>query len=172
MTQNGNPTNHYRPVFTKVIHQCDSRSGGTSDTSGFTLVELIVVMVVIGILAVMSIPSFTTYVNKTKNGRVLSEIRTLSTEISVYTLERGTNPPDLVAINRGGFLDPWKRVYMYTNIAGGGTPLMDPLNVFSLNTDYDLYSMGVNGRSSTAGGDPDNDDDIVRSNDGSYVGPR
>jgi len=49
---------------------------------------------------------------------------------------------------------------------------MDPLNVFSLNTDYDLYSMGVNGRSSTAGGDPDNDDDIVRSNDGSYVGPR
>jgi len=80
-------------------------------------------MVVIGILAVMSIPSFTTYVNKTKNGRVLSEIRTLSTEISVYTLERGTNPPDLVAINLGGFINQWKRFYMYTNIAAVGLRL-------------------------------------------------
>ena len=163
--------NHYRLVFYRLAGLIDPRRNSAANNRGSTLVELLIVVALIAILATLSIPSFHNYTNKTKNSRVMSEIRTLGTEISAYSLERGTNPPDLAAINRGGFLDPWRRVYVYTNIAGGGVPLEGPFGV-TLNKDYDLYSTGVNGISAIAFGDPANKDDIVRFNDGSYAGIR
>jgi len=50
--------------------------------------------------------------------------------------------------------------------------LEDPLGVFTLNRDFDIYSKGVDGAGSPTGGDPGNKDDIVRSNDGAFVGLR
>jgi general secretion pathway protein G len=128
------------------------------------------VMALIGIIATLSIPAFNNYVNRTKSRRAMSEIRTLGTELSAFALDKGTNPTSLGDINRSGYLDPWKRPYVFTNIAGGGAPLegaFDPLN-----KDFDLYSLGADGLSAIADGDPTNEDDIVRFNDGSYVGMR
>lgn len=102
----------------------------------------------------------------------MSEIRTLATEISAYSLDHnGTNPPgnDLTPIGRNGFLDPWKRLYEYKTIA----VLEDPSGSgATLNKDFDIYSTGLDGASEPEGGDPGNKDDIVRSNDGAFVGLR
>ena len=171
MTHDSYLMNHFKLVFFSVIGLIDPQRASGENNRGFTLVELLVVVALIGILATMSIPTFNTYVNRTKNSRAMSEIRTLGTEITAYTMEKGTNPPGLAAINRPGFLDPWKRPYEYVNIAGGGVPLEGPFGV-TLNKDYDLYSTGVNGISATAFGVPANKDDIVRFNDGSYTGIR
>jgi general secretion pathway protein G len=50
--------------------------------------------------------------------------------------------------------------------------LQDDLGVHNLNTDFDVYSKGADGAGTLAGGDPGNKDDIVRANDGTFVGMR
>ena len=132
------------------------------------MIELIVVVTIIGVLAVMAIPAYNDYLNKTKNASAIGDIRTLSTEISAFYMDRGSNPSGLDKINRAGFLDPWKNEYVYKT-----TPvLLDKIGL-PLNTDYDVYSTGADGKNESSGGDPTtNNDDIVRANDGAFVGLR
>ncbi len=47
---------------------------------------------------------------------------------------------------------------------------LDPFNT-PLNTDYDLYSCGRDGKSAAPIDDPLSEDDIVRGRDGAYIGP-
>lgn len=158
--------------FPRGVVLAEPRPDSASGNSGFTLVELIMVVALIGILATLSIPAFNNYTNKTKTARAESEIRTLSTEISGYALDKGNSPATLADINRGGYLDPWKQPYVYNNIPSNGGALKDKLDVFPLNSDYDLYSKGADLNSSATGGLAINDDDIVRFNDGAFVGLR
>lgn len=159
--------NHDKLSFFRVVDHIDTRAGSSANHKGFTLIELIVVVAIIGVLAVMAIPAYNDYINKTKNASAIGDIRTLSTEISAYYMDRGSNPSGLDKINRGGFLDPWKYEYVYKP-----TPeLMDKIGL-PLNTDFDVYSTGSDGKNETFGGDPTNDNDIVRANDGAFVGLR
>jgi general secretion pathway protein G len=162
--------NHHQLFFSRVVGRIDSRPGGAADNKGFSMVELITVIFIIAALAAMVIPSYNNYINKTRNARAMSELRTLATEISAYSLDHnGANPPgnDLTPIGRNGFLDPWKRAYVYLT-----TPLLEDVFGIKLNKDFDIYSRGIDGDSAIAGGDPLNKDDIVRSNDGAFVGLR
>ena len=177
MTHGSNIMKHENLFIPKVVGRIKPRVGGTADNKGFTLVEVTLVVVIIGILATFSVPMYTEQVNKAKARRAMGEIRTLNTEISSYSSENGgANPSSLAVINRGGFLDPWQRPYVYYNFAGAAppapaaaAPLMDPINAFSLNNDYDLYSLGPDGATAIVGGDPGSLDDIVRFNDGVHV---
>ncbi len=42
--------------------------------------------------------------------------------------------------------------------------------LYPLNTDYDLFSLGPNGRTAVALGDSVANDDVIRANDGGYFG--
>ena len=175
MTHDGYSMTHYKLVSFRVAGLIDHPPGDKANNKGFSLVELLTVMTILAVLAAMIIPSYNNYINKTRNARAESEIRTLSTEISGYALDHnGVNPPDLAAINRSGYLDPWKGLYVYNNFAiiGNPPPLMDPLGVYALNSDYDLYSKGSDRTSDAAGGNPANNDDIARLNDGAFIGVR
>ena len=168
---------HCKHFFSSAVARNNPRAGGASDNKGYTLVELVLVVVIVSILAAAAIPLYIEQVNKTKSRRAMAEIRTMSTEISAYSSENGgANPSSLADINRGTLLDPWQRPYVYYNFAGAAppapaaaAPLMDPINAFSLNNDYDLYSLGPDGATAIVGGDPGSLDDIVRFNDGVHV---
>jgi general secretion pathway protein G len=154
-------------LFISKSPPTDPRLCRISGRKGFTLVELLMVIAIIGILSTLGIPSYNGYKDKARNGRAMSEIRTLSTEISGYILDRQANPPDLDAINRANFRDPWQRLYIYHTV-----PAQEDLMFQKLNTDYDLYSTGKDGQSVDAGGNPANVDDIVRVNSSAFVGMR
>lgn len=136
----------------------------------FTLVELIVVSAILGVLAIMSIPVFTQYVNKTKSGRAIAEIRTIEKDITAYIIDHNALPPTL---NAAGFTrpDPWERPYEYS-INGSGPAPLEFFTTDPLNTDYDLYSKGPDGLSHETAAHATSADDIVRSNDGGYAGLR
>lgn len=69
-------------------------------------------------------------------------------------------------------LDPWGNPYQYLNITtqkGLGKMRKDH-NSVPLNTDYDLYSMGKDGESVSPLTAKASRDDIVRANNGRFVG--
>jgi general secretion pathway protein G len=70
-------------------------------------------------------------------------------------------------------LDPWGNEYQYLNIraAGGGVGgFRKDGNLNPLNTDFDLYSMGADGSSAGPLSAKKSRDDIVRANNGAFIG--
>lgn len=140
---------------------------------GFTLIELMVVIAIISALGAIATPGYLGYLEKARILRAIAEIRILDKEIFAYKMSNGDNLPDtLMDIDRGTLKDPWGNLYQYLNFAnvkGVGKMRKDRF-VVPLNTDYDLYSMGKDGRTTgplTAGV---SHDDIIRANDGRFVG--
>lgn len=141
---------------------------------GYTLVELIVVAAIIGILAAISIPAYSMYILKARIGRTIAEVGILQSEIANYSSEFDHLPDSLADIRRSDLKDPWGCPYEYLRIDGGDISGKGKLRrdrfLNPLNTDYDLYSMGVDGTSKTNLNAKESEDDIVRILGGNYIG--
>lgn len=140
---------------------------------GFTLVELISVVAIIAMLAAIVIPAYGVYITKARIGRTIAEIRMLEREIYVYKNDKDYLPETLGNIGYGDLNDPWGNRYQYLRIADSGIKGKGQLRrdraINPLNTDYDLYSMGPDGKTSTNLNAKDSLDDIVRARDGAFV---
>jgi general secretion pathway protein G len=132
---------------------------------------LIMVAIVLTIAAI-AVPNLMAALDDARIARAVSDIHTLEDEITLYLTINGQFPDSLAQIGYGGLLDPWGNPYQYLNHAtmrGNGQARKDRFLV-PLNSDYDLYSMGKDGRSVSPLTAPTSQDDIVRASDGSYVG--
>ncbi len=141
-------------------------------SAGFTLIELLASVAIVGILTSIAVPRYWTYREKAQIVRAIGDIRTLRIEI----LSRDTLPLSLAEIGRGGMLDPWGNPYQFLNFSttpGRGAPRGARRDRFlvPINSQFDLYSMGPDGRSSPPLTARNSRDDIVMANDGGYVGP-
>jgi general secretion pathway protein G len=140
---------------------------------GFTLIELSIVTVIIGVLVAMAVPKFSSQVDNARSARAMVDLRTLEKEIGSYLAFTDDYPENLGEIGRGGFLDPWGRPYEYTKIANTGEKpkgVRKDHFMVPVNSDYDLFSRGVDGESAAPFTAAKSLDDIVRANNGSYVG--
>jgi len=82
-------------------------------------------------------------------------------------------PTDLSAVGRGDMLDPWGHPYQYLNFYGNDKNPQGARKDHSLhplNSDFDLYSMGADGQSVAPITASKSQDDIIRANDGGYIG--
>lgn len=136
------------------------------------MVELLVVVAIILTIAAIAIPNLMSAIDFAKVGRAVADINTLEDEISLYQSINNVLPDDLSQVGYGGFLDPWGNPYQYLNhstMKGNGKARKDRFLV-PLNSDYDLYSEGKDGKSSSPITASDSQDDVIRASDGSYVG--
>jgi general secretion pathway protein G len=140
--------------------------------AGFTLIELMVTTAIIGILTSIGVPKYHSFTEGARIARASVEIRALETDIATYQAGVNTLPPSLAAIGRANLMDPWGNPYQYLVMAGAnrGAVRKDRFLV-PLNSDYDLYSNGPDGRSTAPLTSAAGRDDILRANDGAYVGP-
>lgn len=141
----------------------------------FTLIELMVVVVLLGALSAIAIPVYSNYIEKARITKAIAEIGMLQKEILSFESDRYALPDTLDDIGRGDLRDPWGNPYQYLNFEnlkgeGKGKMRKDRFLV-PLNTDFDLYSMGKDGESRSPLTAKASQDDIIRANNGTYVGP-
>jgi len=138
---------------------------------GLTLVELLIAVGIIAILAAITVPAYTYFIDKAKNIRAIAEIHGLEKEIRNYELDNGALPDTLNDLGKGILLDPWKRPYEYSNPPKRRKPKEGKKEKGDLlNEDYDLYSRGKDGKSKQIITDKDSKDDIIRADEGEYIG--
>jgi general secretion pathway protein G len=137
---------------------------------GFTLIELGLALAVVTILAAIAIPSYTRYVGRSDRIQAISDIQNLDLAIRFFKREFGGPPGNLAAIGENP-VDPWGNPYQYLNL-GTAPPGMARKDNFlvPINSDYDLYSMGPDGASQPPLTAEASRDDIVRANDGEFIG--
>lgn len=147
---------------------------GADRNSGFTLVELLAVVAIIGALVAIALPSYESHVERSKLSAAMSDMTSIMMAIDRHVVRANEFPATLADAGLGGTLDPWGNAYQYLRIDGTPRPntgqLRKDKNLVPLNSDYDLYSMGKDGRSQKPLTAAASRDDIVRAGNGSFVG--
>lgn len=140
----------------------------------FTLLELAVALVIIGILAALATTSYRVYLARSLSSEAISDIQKIEFAIERWVTEFGSPPMNLSDVGMDGLLDPWGNPYQYLNVndpsPGTNGKRRKDHNLVPINSDYDLYSMGEDGRSVPPLTGGPSRDDIVRGRDGAFVG--
>lgn len=146
---------------------------GLRSARGFTLLELVLALIVAGVLIAMAAGAYTAYIKRARISAATGDIGKIQLAVDRYALNHdGEPPPDLAAIGMDGLRDPWGNAYAYLSFAGlkGKGAMRKDKNLVPINTEYDLYSKGPDGQSRAPLTAKASRDDIVRANDGAYIG--
>ena len=143
--------------------------------NAFTLIELLLVIALIGTLLLTGIPIFANIANKVKINKAITDIAFTARAIEDYLTENGRLPETLAEVGRDNILDSWGNPYQYLVILGKNKSEIKAKwrkdrFLVPLNGDFDLYSMGKDGDSKAPLTAKASHDDIVRANNGGYIG--
>ncbi|HRQ66581.1 MAG TPA: type II secretion system major pseudopilin GspG [Xanthomonadaceae bacterium] len=127
-------------------------------SSGFTLIEVLVVVVILGILAAVVVPRLMDRPDEARVTRARQDIQAISTALNLYRLDNYVYPstqqglealvrkpsghPEAPNWPEGGYLervpkDPWGREYLYLYPGSRG--------------EFDVYSLGADGQPGGSG---------------------
>jgi len=155
----------------KSVSICKKNSIAIHPLAGVTILELMLVLGVIGILMAVAIPSYQEYLKKADITKAIADIQSIEQNIIIFFTQNNYYPAD--ADELGGLPDdPWGNPYVYLNFdndKGKGKRRKDK-NLVPINTDFDLYSMGPDGRSVSPLTAKHSRDDIVRAHNGDFIG--
>jgi len=140
-------------------------------SKGFTLLELLIGVGILALIVVVAVPSYQDFQLKAKIAQSIGDVQKISAKIDEFYVDNKRYPNNLAEVALDNLKDPWGNGYRYLNIAlaGNNEPRQDR-NLKPVNTDYDLYSMGPNGETHRVFTSNKGRDDIVRANNGDYIG--
>jgi general secretion pathway protein G len=153
---------------------------------GFTIIEIAIVVAIIGLLAVIAGSNYLSYIEKVRVASTIASIRAIEVELDDFVRSDQPLPATLSEIGKGEMVDPWGHPFEYLPFPttspgseksksgpGGGSYIGKARKdhfLVPLNTDYDLYSVGKDGKSRSPLSVPVSADDVIRANDGAYIG--
>jgi general secretion pathway protein G len=139
---------------------------------GFTLVEILVVVALMGTIMAIGLPMYSQALSKARVTRAIADIKNISLTITTTQMTTGAYPASLAEVNCAQLRDPWGNAYQYLRLAGlkGVGGARKDKSLVPINSDFDLYSMGPDGKTSTPLTAKASKDDIVRANNGGFIG--
>jgi general secretion pathway protein G len=136
---------------------------------GVSLTELVVVLAVIAILVSLAVSGYQRYLLKARSAEAISDIQQIA--ICIDRFETATNAlPSTLAAAGCARTDPWGNAYAYLDMGHAEGNFRTDRNLNPLSSDYDLYSKGPDGQSAAALTSALSRDDIIRANNGAFVG--
>ena len=140
-------------------------------SKAFTIIEVVIAIAILSVVAVIAIPIYTQYKVKLDTAIAVKDIVNIQVAVESYNQAKDLLPNSLTDVNMNLLFDPWGNSYQYLNFDGApiGAMRKDQALV-PINSDYDLYSMGPDGASTAPLTAADSRDDIVRGNNGSFIG--
>ena len=156
----------------KPQSSCRSGRFGGARSRGFTAIEVMLVVAVVGILAAIAIPAYQSYQDRVATYKAVTDIQAIQTMIYNYKADNRTLPANLGQVGAANMRDPWGNPYQYTNLedVNGNGEARKNKNLVPINSDFDLWSNGKDGASVSPLTGQASRDDIVRANDGRFVG--
>ena len=161
------------PIGLRMRTRLRPRQRRMGRQDGLTLPELLLVLVFLGILTSVAIPTYSQYAERARINQAIAHIRTLDLAIERFRLANDDRIPD--TLDELGVeipLDPWGQPYRFLNFrnASGKGEFRKDRALNPLNTDYDLYSIGADGDTKLPLPPKESHDDVLRANDGVFVG--
>lgn len=143
--------------------------------TGFSTMEMVMTVSVVLLMFALVIPAAREIVNKTRSDNVVVDLEKIQTDISDFMLINRRLPDSLTEIYGDIPRDPWGNEFNYLNIADGDESVKFKVRKYkfikNLNSDYDLFSEGIDGESVQPLTGKSSHDDIVRAKNGLYIGP-
>ena len=138
------------------------------------MIEVMIIGVIIGILSSIAIPTYYNSREKAKIAATVAEIKLVEKMIQLYNVDYESYPETLNDLGLKNLKDSWGNPYQYLKIEGrekkGVGKMRKDHKLVPVNTDFDLYSKGKDGNSQAPFTAKASRDDIVRANNGRYVG--
>ncbi len=140
-----------------------------------TLIELLLGVAIVGTLMAVGVPVYNNAMYKAKVNQAISKIALMGQKIEDFMIDYGRLPATLDEIGESNITDPWGNPYEYLLIFGlDKTAIEGKLRkdrfLVPLNTDFDLYSIGKDGMTVAPLTAEESWDDIVRANNGGFIG--
>jgi len=139
---------------------------------GFSLVELLITVAIMGLLTLIAFPAYQDMSDKSDAALAAADIKAIEQAIEEYYDENFSLPPSLADVGMDHLVDPWGNSYQYLPFdedTKTGQKRKDK-SLVPVNSDYDLYSMGEDGKTAAPFTSGPGRNDIVRANNGSFVG--
>jgi general secretion pathway protein G len=162
-----------RPIAQAMpLHACPARHPTLPRRRqrAFTLIEILLIVALLGILGAVAYPSYASHVKKARVQAAVNDMRMIEAGMERYFSDHYAYPATLDEV-RTGLLDPWGRPYRYLRMSDATVgDVRKDRALHPLNTDYDLYSVGPDGRTLAPLTAPVSQDDVIRASNGAYYG--
>lgn len=147
---------------------------GLHYSHGMSLVEVIISAMLVTLMLTVMVPAALRLIDKAREDKVIQQLNELETVIDGFYKDNTRYPLSLIEIYESVPLDPWGNPYQYLNLSEGLQQTRGQARKYKgmklINLDYDLYSMGPDGRSVPPLTGGASRDDIIRAHNGKYIG--
>jgi general secretion pathway protein G len=129
-------------------------------------------LIVVATLAVIAVSAYSSYMEKAQVSQAEEDLTSIEARIALYQATNGELPTSLAQVDDGTMLDPWGHPYYYLDFTGLKNlgEVRKDQNLVPINSDYDLYSAGANGATLPEIAVPASQDDVIRANNGGFIG--
>ncbi len=133
-------------------------------------------MLIVGTLAAIALPIYQNYRERMRIAQAVTDIAAMSINLRAYQDDNRYFPPTLDTLYQYNPvpMDPWGRPYEYLAIDIDPAPnrgaVRKDKHMNPLNSDFDLYSRGPDGDTRKPLMNPASHDDIVRADNGRFIG--